>query len=432
MSETAAFPSARDYQNALLNFKQSVVWTRIKTAIPQKSGISFFTGQGSFAVVTKLLLDGEEWALRLPLKRQAGADQRYGLIAEEVQRGNSIFVPVEYSSNAMEVPIGSGFLRSAVLMKWVSGMAVREYTIALCEASDISGLSKLRSAFVSLAGELNRNKVVHGDLSPDNILVIENNDVVHLQLVDYDSIQILGTESIPSSVGKTPMRHPDCPMTLDVHSDSFPLMIYFSVLSALMVNPVLGVSPNFYDQKFLIDSPTLTAGLADVRLRALYEAAPTEIESLMAALKSPYSETPILAMHGLISYPSGPIVLASDWLELLKHEGQVVQINGLVKRISGEQELVIALPSKINKRITVTITDRRQSVVSMTRKKFKIGDFIRASGKVRVSDKDVVIEAFLIDTSEGIEANGYGIEILQHIQKRIKESLKRIHANRSH
>ena len=57
MSEPIGFPTLQEYRTALLNPKDAFVWPRLKGAIPQRSGLAFFWGQGRFAVAANVASD---------------------------------------------------------------------------------------------------------------------------------------------------------------------------------------------------------------------------------------------------------------------------------------------------------------------------------------------------------------------------------------
>ena len=426
MSEPIGFPTLQEYRTALLNPKDAFVWPRLKGAIPQRSGLAFFWGQGRFAVVSKITLQGDEWALRLPLSKQAGADERYTAIAQEVANGNTLFVPVEYSTEGIAVPVGTDQIRPVVLMKWVSGLAVRDFVIQACDNNDTQALLLLKDAFVNLASELQKWGVVHGDLSPDNILVDDQADPPRLQLVDYDSVQILHIGPLPTSVGLTPMRHPKGPVQPDASSDLFPLHIYISVLTALANNPKLGTSPDNYDQKFLVDAPILAQGTENLIVKELFDSAPEEIGNLIDLLNAPYEQTPLIAKLGPTDLSqANPVVLSSDWMELLRHVGEIVEVRGFIKHISPNLEITLTHPSKISNGVTVMVKQRRNLDPPLQR-----WDYICVIGKVSADQKQINIDATSINVESSLFRLGTENNTLTEIRTRISDAIKRIRDRR--
>ena len=406
MSEPIGFPTLQEYRTALLNHEAAFVWSRLKGAIPQRIGLTFFWGQGRFAVVSKITIQG---------------DARYTAIAQEVANGNTLFVPVEYSTQGIAVPVGTNQIRPVVLMKWVSGLAVRDFVIQACSNNDVQALLLLKDAFVNLANELQIWGVVHGDLSPDNILVDEQTDTLKLQLVDYDSVQILHVGHLPTSVGLTPMRHPKGPVQPDALSDMFPLHIYISVLTALANNPKIGQSPDNYDQKFLVDSQILDQGIKNPIVKELLESAPEEIGNLIDLLNSPYEQTPLIVQPSTIASQPTPVILSSDWMELFRHVGETVEVTGFIKQLSSNGELTLTNPSAINHGVTVTIRPRRPS-----RTPIRTGDYIRAVGKVNIKQLNVTVNSTSITVDNDFFKQGSEGDLFAGIRNRINDAIKRI------
>lgn len=394
MNRPVGFPTRRDYETALRNHTKSFVWDRLTGAIPQPSpsGMSYFWGAGAFAIVSKVLIGGEQWALRLPIGPQEGVHERSLAIAEEVAKGNPLFVPFEYSLDAIEVPVGSGQIRPVTLMGWVDGLTVRDFVIENCAKNKSEDLKRLRDAFTSLARDLKNYGVVHGDLSPDNILVSEENGKIKLQLVDYDSVLIERFGDIPTSVGRTQMRHPASPRQPDSNSDQFPLLIYYSVLSALIANPTLGVSPDNYDQKFLVDSQILGAESSSQILQDLINAAPNEMAALLVSFKGEYMNTPSIVLASTNVVESKEVILATDWVELTKKSGITVEINGTVLESSSQNSFVVMKPSNLNRQTTIIIRH-----LGFPQIRPKIGDHIRAIGTVVVEKSLISLQSPFVE-----------------------------------
>ena len=423
MNRPVGFPTRRDYETALRNHTKSFVWDRLAGAIPQPSpsGMSYFWGAGAFAIVSKVLIGGKEWALRLPIGPQEGVHERSLAIAEEVANGNPLFVPFEYSLDAIEVPVGSGQIRPVTLMGWVEGLTVRDFVIENCAQNNSEDLKRLRDAFTNLARDLRNFGVVHGDLSPDNILVSEERDKIKLQLVDYDSVLIERFGDIPTSVGRTQMRHPGSPRQPDSNSDQFPLLIYYSVLSALIANPTLGVSPDNYDQKFLVDSQILSMGQGNKILQELINAAPNEMTALLDSFKDEYTNTPSIVLASTNVVESTEVILASDWVELTKKSGITVEINGTVLDSTSQNSFVVMKPSNLNRHTTVVIRH-----LGFPQIRPQTGDHIRAIGTVVIENSLITLQSPFVElvSQQSSQVNDVKFSAIRHRIAFLKDAIQ--------
>ena len=423
MTEQSGFPSRVEYNTAIVNYKAAFKYPMLREAVPQRaSNGTYIIGGGAYAVVSKINVAQEQWALRLPTAKQNGADARYKAIAAEVASGNDLFVKVIYAPDGIEAPVGSGLIRPVVLMEWVNGAVVRDFVIDACEKEDSRALESLRDAFVKLAGNMHRNGVSHGDLSPDNIIVDQTGDEIRLQLVDYDSVQIEKTGPLPSSVPLTPMRHPGGPIIADLNSDALPFLIYFGVLTALISRPELGKNPDNYDQKFLIDSQIARNGLDEDMMRQLHLAAPNEIDRIIEALKNPYDQTPRIFNENAITVKPENAIMASDWMELYRHVNDTVTINGFVKDILGKNKYLLSRDGALNRGGKMTVVSLRSPKTPI-----RIGDEIYAIGKIRRTTNEYILDAERIDRKiDRQEPNSTYL----NLRARINDALIRIKTQR--
>ncbi len=415
------FPTRVEYNTALLNSHISFRWPRIRYSLPERFADGYIYAQGSFALVAKLNIAGNFWALRLPLALQSGADERYRHIASEVGDGNPLFVPVEYFANALEVPVKSGLMQPAVLMKWVTGKTVSEYVYDCCRDSSTLLLKELRDQFVAIATVMDAKQMSHGDLSPDNIIVVQDDNEIRLQLIDYDSVWMPEIHDLPTSVGRTKLQHPNRPIQNDRSTDAFTLLVYYAVLTSLIKNPKIGAVQTRYEQKFVVDTDMLRAGLSNQTVRALHAAAPTEIGELLTAFHRPYSDTPSIVPAQDFQPHTDPISLSSDWFNLLKHAGKTVEVVGFVKRLSDAGGLVLTLPSQSNRSTSVVLIAKQNS-------KFRaeLGDFVRAHGVVHLSDKTITVVYESIEVNNELGRQGYGLSDSTGIFDRIRAAAKRV------
>jgi serine/threonine protein kinase len=426
MTDQLGFPTRVEYNTAIVNHKATFRYPRLQEAVPQRaSNGTYIIGGGAYAVVSKISIAQEQWALRLPTAKQNGADARYKAIAAEVASGNDLFVKVIYAPDGIEAPVGSGFIRPVVLMEWVNGAVVRDFVIEACEIKDVHALQCLRDAFIQLAGNMHRNGVSHGDLSPDNIIVDQTGDEIRLQLVDYDSVQIEKTGPLPSSVPLTPMRHPGGPIIADLHSDALPFLIYFGVLTALINNPELGKNPDNYDQKFLIDSQIARNGLEDEMMQQLHKAAPEEIDRIVEALKNPYDQTPQIFEEAASEVTPETAIISSDWMELIRQVDKQVTIHGFVKEKMADNKFLIRKHGVFSQGGKLSVVLHKSPKTPI-----QVGDEILVTGELRRKNDEYMIHASQLELKSNLTPGEHEVGVYSHLRTRINEALQRIRSQR--
>jgi len=426
MNETVSFPSRPEYNAVLVNHQKSFVDTFLKGATPQRGNNGFYiVGGGSFAVVSKVKIGADLWALRLPTAKQDGADERYRAISTEVSNNSDVFVDVKYITNGVDAPVGSGSIRPIVLMKWVNGTVVREFVIDACSKNDRDSLIKLREAFVLLAKKMQQHGISHGDLSPDNILVAQNAGDLNLQLVDYDSVQIEKYGPIPTSVPLTPMRHPGGPTIADLHSDALPFLIYFGVLTALINNSELGKNPDNYDQKFLIDSQIARNGLEDEMMQQLHKAAPEEIDRIIEALKNPYDQTPQIFEEAALEVTPETAIISSDWMELIRQVDKQVTIHGFVKEKMADNKFLIRKHGVFSQGGKLSVVLHKSPKTPI-----QVGDEILVTGELRRKNDEYMIHASQLELKSNLTPGEHEVGVYSHLRTRINEALQRIRSQR--
>jgi hypothetical protein len=211
-------------------------------------------------------------AVRLLTQNQPGFVERYRSLDDFIRSTPSLSSMLvatsllekefNYLQNA-DVERGS-LDRDALLpvlkMAWCPGVTLGKFVVDCCKRGDTANLSALRSLVAGLSQECRLAHFVHGDLSPDNILVVDNGGELELKLVDYDSVLFPGIENLPSLVGLTQMRHPESiDRTLD--DDLVAFAIYDLVLEFLIENHELIVM----EDRRMVDEVETAEGLFEQR-----------------------------------------------------------------------------------------------------------------------------------------------------------------------
>ena len=172
-------------------------------------------------------------------------------------------------------------------------------------------------------------------------------------------------------------------------------MIYYSVLTALAEKPTLGVSPDNYDQKFLVDSQILGAEQSNQILQDLSSAAPIEMTALLESCRGDYTKTPsIINSLGQLT-ESTAVVLATDWVELTKRSGITVEISGTVLGFTSQSSFIVMNPSNLNRHTTIIV-----SHLGFPQIRPKIGDHIRAIGTVVIEKSQIILQSPFVELSD--------------------------------
>ena len=239
-----------------------------------------FYSSGNYAVVFKMKApDGRLYAMKCWHKEMPGRDERYDLIAEELDSVQSSYLlGVRYCAEGLFVDSATadGELFPVLLMDWVEGTPLDAYLRT--HRHDGYALGMVAYRFGLMAQWLMGQGFAHGDLKPDNILVRPDGTLV---LVDYDGMFVPAMRGMAALECGTPnFRHPArTAQQFDDHIDDFTLAHIAAALKAVALQPtLLDTMPQdallFTDDDFrdLAHSPvlsTLQALLADAEMARL-------------------------------------------------------------------------------------------------------------------------------------------------------------------
>ena len=239
-----------------------------------------FYSSGNYAVVFKMQApDGRLYAMKCWHKEMPGRDERYDLIAEELDSVQSSYLlGVRYCAEGLFVDSATadGELFPVLLMDWVEGTPLDAYLRT--HRHDGYALGMVAYRFGLMAQWLMGQSFAHGDLKPDNILVRPDGTLV---LVDYDGMFVPAMRGMAALECGTPnFRHPArTAQQFDEHIDDFTLAHIAAALKAVALQPaLLDTMPQdallFTDDDFrdLAHSPvlsTLQALLADAEMARL-------------------------------------------------------------------------------------------------------------------------------------------------------------------
>lgn len=125
-----------------------------------------------------------------------------------------------------------------LLMPWIEGDTLSATIKRYCAENNTEGLKRLTASFIEFAQWLLQSSFVHGDLSPDNIMVTDSEKLI---LIDHDNIQFSDlTLTLGQSAWSWGYQHiRRNPNVIDLFADHFPILVLTLSLRALQNNPAL-------------------------------------------------------------------------------------------------------------------------------------------------------------------------------------------------
>lgn len=156
-----------------------------------KSGQIKMTGMGTplalcggFALTYTLNVSNKKYAIRCFHKQSLDLENRYIAISSKIKNLNSsYFLDFEFQPKGIKV---NNNYYPLVKMAWADGITLGEFLEQ--SHKNKAMMQDLQKSLRNLAAYLELNKVAHGDISPDNIMVSNNGN--NLQLIDYDGMYV--------------------------------------------------------------------------------------------------------------------------------------------------------------------------------------------------------------------------------------------------
>lgn len=183
---------------------------------------------GGYAMVFPFVVNGEKWAFRCWTAELGNMESRLNTVSRELAKLN-----LPYFCDFTYVPEGiivDGKTYPTTRMRWIDGLNIKDYICS--HKGDSNKLKDLAKSFLSLAKDMHKHHIAHGDLQHGNILV---NNSGELYLIDYDSVYLLALKGQYDIISGLPeYQHPNrsknkiASEKLDYFSE---LVIYLSILA---------------------------------------------------------------------------------------------------------------------------------------------------------------------------------------------------------
>jgi len=207
------YPMISDYKNAIIHLNKRALSLGSYNYVHENnfSPKPKFTS-GTYAVVFKVKNTKNNcfYALKCFTKQVKQRKKRYKAISNYLKDKNiSCFIDYEYLNN--ELYITSNIAKPGeypvLKMDWIDGSTLGEIIEGACNNNDRNTLKQMISKWDNLCDTLIVNKIAHGDLKHDNIIVTNNFD---LKLVDYDGMFVPKLKGLNATeIGCSSYQHPN-------------------------------------------------------------------------------------------------------------------------------------------------------------------------------------------------------------------------------
>lgn len=235
---------------------------------------------GGFVCVARIQSDEENlWVLRMFTNPQTHLKERYTAVNELLPKNwllEAYFIEdgIRLDSFEETVPM--------VVMRFAKGPTLRKFLFDACVRSDTRLVKKLHQSFSTMRNEIKLSGLVHGDLSPDNLIVTNDNEI-QIKLIDYDNCWHPSCGQLTSNVGESALQIPRKSLIMDSSYDDFSFALYNAVLNLLAIEPKWGTNDDLYEQQLIVSQVDLAnSGTSAImsRIKSLFPISYNEILDL--------------------------------------------------------------------------------------------------------------------------------------------------------
>lgn len=241
-------PSALDYSNAIqnphLNFQDSELkgGQPVYTTLGLPRPIS-----GNFATVFQMHCEQKVFAVRCFTRELNNQQARYAVIHHHLEKVQLPYmVPFDFIPKGIKI---YGIWYPILKMAWVEGELLNHFIVR--HLRDAQRLRQLTKRWITLAEQLERAEIAHGDLQHGNIFIVADD----FKLVDYDGMFVPAlSQQVSRELGHPNYQHPERTRhDFGSHIDRFSTWIIYMSLVALIADPTLWRLANAGDEFLLFN-----------------------------------------------------------------------------------------------------------------------------------------------------------------------------------
>ena len=184
------YPNIAKYKTAIQNpgfsFKglDPILSKGSSSKLPTKLGI--WLDSGSFACVFKFetLSPNKTWAIRCFTKEVQNLHLHYHNLSLRISGlpCSKYFLAFEFLGNGIRIDQS---IYPILKMEWTDGNTLLKFIES--NYSNSIKLKQLSSLWIDFSQDCYESRISHGDLQHGNIIIVDNNGLLRLQLVDYDT-----------------------------------------------------------------------------------------------------------------------------------------------------------------------------------------------------------------------------------------------------
>lgn len=351
-----AYPTLEQYSEAFQHHHLVLSDSELKQGSIATNGLGLPIALcGGFALTYTVITGAKKYAVRCFHKQSNELEKRYSAISTRLKALNSpYFVDFQFQPKGVKV---AGNFYPVVKMTWATGATLGEFLEQNYRNS--TALKQLASSLKVLAKYLEGQKLAHGDVQIENVMVADLGKAI--QLIDYDGMFVEDLRSLGSAeLGHRNFQHPKrSSNTWDATLDRFSFISIDLALRALADHPELWVKTQSGGDSILFKAndfsdPSRSTIFCDLFNRpafsedakafaaicqSSYDKIPN-LDNFLAKINIPHVEISITQGHvgSPAQYLSAfPVLDATNYATCLMHVGDKIELIGQIVEVKQDK-----------------------------------------------------------------------------------------------